>query len=355
MGTVCSYNFFLILYSVEKYTYSQFYYQNAIIVKGTRLSNMNTRWLIKNWFRVGHKISWKLSFETLFSLLYFVPVLKNDFIYNIVQKKHRFVLSYLESNYSYIIEKYKNINSSVVQVDKHYIWVMWWQGENNAPELVKMCIDSIRKNANGANVVVITKDNYQQYIDIPEYIIEKHKKGIISFAQLSDIMRIFLISEHGGLWLDATIYVSNLIPQSIFNKPFYSLHTSLKKTPFVQNDRIHCFVLGGVPSAKPILFEREFLSEYWKKQDVIIDYYLLDYSIMLQYYSFPDVRKIIDELEYTSEGLYDLVAILDEPYNKDNLEKVLSQNLFSKLVWNKRHDNPLKETNYSYLLTMFHS
>ena len=158
---------------------------------------MNTRWLIKNWFRVGHKISWKLNFETLISLLYFIPVFQNEFIYRIVQKKHRFVLDYLAENYSELIGKYKKLDFPDIKKseNKHYIWVMWWQGESSAPELVRMCIDSMRKNANGAEVVVIDKNNYYQYADIPSYIIEKHEKGYISFAQLSDIMRIYLISS----------------------------------------------------------------------------------------------------------------------------------------------------------------
>lgn len=311
---------------------------------------MNTRWLIKNWFRVGHKISWKLSFETLASLLYFVPAFKKESIYKIVQKKHEFVLSYLKEAYSYRIDQYRDIENIINVPINHYIWVMWWQGEDSAPELVRMCINSIRKNANGAEVVVITKDNFSEYADIPEYIIEKHKRGIISFAQLSDIMRVFLISKHGGLWLDSTIYVSQPIPKSIFSKPLYSLHTFLKKTPFIQNDRIHCFVLGGTPGSKPFMFEKDFLSDYWREQEVIVDYYLLDYSIMLQYFELPDIKEMIDGLDYTSEGLYDLVGILDEPYDKEKLDKILSENIFSKLVWNQKHDHKEKETNYSYLL-----
>ena len=50
---------------------------------------MNTRWLIRNWFRVGHGISWKLSFETLASLLYFIPAFQRNPIYRIVEAKHR--------------------------------------------------------------------------------------------------------------------------------------------------------------------------------------------------------------------------------------------------------------------------
>ena len=141
---------------------------------------MNTRWLIRNWFRVGHRISWKLSFETLASLLYFVPAFHRDSVYRIVEAKHRCVFSYLERDFSYLIDRYKDKPLGAVVPEHRYIWVMWWQGEQAAPELVRMCIDSIRRNANGAEVVVITKDNYRDYVDIPDYIIEKHRAGVIA-------------------------------------------------------------------------------------------------------------------------------------------------------------------------------
>ena len=314
---------------------------------------MNTKWLIKNWFCVGKNISWKLNFETLAGLLYFVPAFQRDSIYKIVQKKHKFVLDYLADNYQSLIEKYRSISNEIsLPSAEHKIWVMWWQGEDNAPELVKMCIESMRRNSNGAEVVVIDKNNFQRYADIPSYIIEKHEKGYISFAQLSDIMRIYLISKHGGLWLDSTIYVSSPIPQGIFEKPFYSLHTSLKKTPFVQNDRVHCFVMGGTTGSKLISFVRELLSSYWKEHDVIIDYYLLDYSVMLAYWSMDDIKAMIDNLDETSEGLYELVSILDKPYDEQLVKTILDANLFSKLVWNQKHKYHVdgEETVYQHLL-----
>ena len=316
---------------------------------------MNIKWLIRNWFRVGHKISWKLDFEVLISLLYFNPLFKNKLVYKIIQKKHEYVINYLKSRYKNIIDKY----ASTPQIyhanttEEHNIWIMWWQGEENAPELVRMCINSIKKNANGANVIIITEKNYREYADIPDYIIEKHKKGIISFAQLSDIMRVFLIAKNGGLWLDATIYVSRPIPASYFEKSLFSLHTTYKKTPFVQNDRIHCFVLGGLKQSCIFQYIKDFLSTYWKENDVIIDYYLLDYSIMLAYWNISWVKDLIDNLEYTSEGLYDLVRILNKPYDKNKLDNILQNNIFSKLVWNQKLSKRTnkQQTIYDFLLT----
>lgn len=316
---------------------------------------VNIKWLIRNWFRVGHKISWKLDFEVLISLLYFNPLFKNELVYKIIQKKHEYVINYLKSRYKNVIDKYAVIPQTyhANTTEERYIWIMWWQGEENAPELVKMCINSIKENANGAKVIIITEKNYREYVDIPDYIIEKHKKGIISFAQLSDIMRVFLIAKNGGLWLDSTIYVSRPIPASYFEKSLFSLHTTYKKTPFVQNDRIHCFVLGGLKQSYIFQYIREFLSTYWKENDVIIDYYLLDYSIMLAYWNISWVKDLIDNLEYTSEGLYDLVGILNKPYDKDKLDNILQNNVFSKLVWNQKLLKRTKkqQTIYDFLLT----
>lgn len=314
---------------------------------------MNTRWLIKNWFRVGHKISWKLNFQVLGSLLYFNPLFQREWVYRIIENKHKYVLGYLKDHYGYLLDKYRAVTDSPsVTGGTRRIWVMWWQGEENAPELVKACIASMRRNANGAEVVVITKHNFREYADIPQHILDKHELGYVSFAQLSDIMRVYLISRHGGLWLDSTVYVSKPIPDSVFDARFYSQHTKYKKTAFVQNDRIHCFIIGGAPGSKLFMFEREFLADYWRDHDVIIDYYLLDYSIMLAYWSMDDIRQMIDSLEYTSEGLYELEASLDSPYDPVETGRILEENLFSKLVWNKRHKKERggMKTVYGFLL-----
>ena len=66
-----------------------------------------------------------------------------------------------------------------------------------------------------------------------------------------------------------------------------------------------------------------------------------------------DIRSLIDNLEPTSEGLYELVSLLDKPYDEARLDSVLSNNLFSKLVWNEdwKKEAKGKETNYSVLLS----
>lgn len=57
------------------------------------------------------------------------------------------------------------------------IWVCWLQGEEQAPKLVRRCIASIRKNANGHPVNLLTEENIGRYLSIPRGILQKYRHG----------------------------------------------------------------------------------------------------------------------------------------------------------------------------------
>lgn len=78
------------------------------------------------------------------------------------------------------------------------VWTCWWQGEKSAPELVKACWESQRRNIpSEIELIIITEQNYKKYIELPEYILEKVKKGYISLTTLSDIIRASLLYRWG--------------------------------------------------------------------------------------------------------------------------------------------------------------
>ena len=65
----------------------------------------------------------------------------------------------------------------------------------SGPELVKICVNSIRKNAGDHKVIILTEDNYKDYVDMPSWVEEKREKGIISRTHYSDILKIDVISK----------------------------------------------------------------------------------------------------------------------------------------------------------------
>lgn len=312
-------------------------------------------WHVKNWFRVGKNISWKLNFHTLFGFLFLTKPTK--FFYKQAEKKHEFVLSYLRRELKDVIDEYKDyreVEPAENIADNRIIWTLWWQGEKNAPPLVKACINSMKKNANGANVIVITKDNYENYVTIPSYIFDKHEKGYICNAVLSDIIRFHLLEKYGGLWLDATIFVSSPIPREYYDFIFYSQHTKPQEmTYWVQNNAYHIFVIGSQPHAKLVSFTKDMFLEYWETHNTAVDYLCTDYFFYLAMQEFPEIKAEIDSLPYSSERLYDLVKVLNKPYDESYFLKLKEDCIFSKLDWHKKYKTIIKgkETFYKVLLS----
>ncbi|MDY2924013.1 MAG: capsular polysaccharide synthesis protein, partial [Treponema sp.] len=112
--------------------------------------------------------------------------------------KNWIVYTFLKSRYSSFLKKYETKINSVHEYSDT-VWWCWFQGEENAPDVAKACLESVRKNMSGKQVIVITEKNMYDYVSMPDFIIEKYKKGIISKTHFSDLLRLELLIRHGGL------------------------------------------------------------------------------------------------------------------------------------------------------------
>lgn len=106
----------------------------------------------------------------------------------------------------------------IFETDK-IIWQYWAQGYDRLPETVRKCIDSVDKYSGEYTVIRLTDANLEEYLDIPEYITEK--RAVYSYAFFSDLLRVMLLSVYGGLWLDATVFLSGQIPQEYADYDFF--------------------------------------------------------------------------------------------------------------------------------------
>lgn len=51
---------------------------------------------------------------------------------------------------------------------------------------MKTCVESIKKHGREYKVVLLDKDNFNRYIDIPKNIKDKLDKGLLSIQNFSD-------------------------------------------------------------------------------------------------------------------------------------------------------------------------
>ena len=149
-------------------------------------------------------------------------------------------------------------------------FTIWFQGEENAPELVKACFRSMRRNLS-QEVVVLDKKTIFNWISLPDEIIEKWRSGKMRPAHFSDICRVELLYRHGGLWFDATDFVTGIVPQEIMDTDFFMFMAGDKvrgSYSFVQN----CFIRSK--KGAPLLgLWRKAILKYWENENSVINYF----------------------------------------------------------------------------------
>lgn len=240
------------------------------------------------------------------------------------QYKHKYILSYLEKEFSEIINKYKQSEfPSAVVSPGCVVWVCWFQGEANMPETIRCCFESIKKYSSCSEVRLITMENFNQFVSIPQYIIDKVQNGKITLTHFSDILRCNLLAEYGGVYIDAGLLLTNEL--QLLELPFFSvkLHKPENDCSYVSEYRWLAGFMGGVKGNALHMFMRDFLNAYHKKYSTLIDYFLVDYTIATAYNNITSVKKMIDAVPYNNEDIYYVGNNLFSPLKENELKTVL--------------------------------
>ena len=120
---------------------------------------------------------------------------------------------YKSANISFDIKPLKQFGTEKI------IWQYWAQGYEDLPMTVKECLESIDRNAGEYTIVRLTDENLPEYLDLPDFVQEK--RDSYSRAFFSDLLRLLLLKTYGGIWMDATIFLSGPIPAEYTSHNFF--------------------------------------------------------------------------------------------------------------------------------------
>ncbi|GJM57545.1 capsular polysaccharide synthesis protein [Erysipelotrichaceae bacterium 66-17] len=256
------------------------------------------------------------------------------------------ILNRLKKKYKKYTEEYiKNDHSSYNGITSNKVWVCWFQGFDNAPELVKKCILSQQKNLKNKEFIILTEKNYSEYVEFPDFIVEKINKGVITKTHLSDLLRLELLKKYGGTWIDATVYVSGKIPDYMLESDLF-VFQDLK--PGLDG---HCTALSSwfitAKIQNPIIsLTLNLLYEYWKTHDKMIDYFLLHDFFQIAIEAYPgEWDKVIP---FSNATPHILLLRLFENYNKEVWTATKNQTPIHKLSYKFNDEQFLKTGTYYY-------
>ena len=265
-----------------------------------------------------------------------------------------FIKETIKKDYADIIAKYQNIDyKTTPQTDNYPIWIFWWQGLENMPEVVRICYNSVIENAGEHPVHLVTKENYRLYIsELPDLddILEHLRRGSLIYAHFSDIVRCYLLYVYGGAWVDATILLTDKIDNIVSNRVFVSGRRQLteqNKKSITKGRWTTYFIFANKGN---LLFK--FIDEVLIRQIVwkgyIMDYFMLDFCFAIAYECVPFVKRIQEESPIYQNRIFDLLRHLNQEFNEAWYKSLIKTNPFLKLTYKRTWIEETKDHELTY-------
>lgn len=320
-------------------------------IKKSRYGKVVSRiiWILssffKQWSEYGFHIAWN-------GLLWWIGTYgKKPSIYSkALDKLTCYLDDYFERNYSDIISNYINVNISKrggqnsIPLNNYPIWVFWAQGESSMPKVVRACYMRLKKY--NRNVTLITKENIENYVHLPMAIYEKVSKGDISYTHLSDILRLTLLAERGGMWVDSTCFTPYAIPIEAKGMLFCSPHNSNINNAETIKDIGHWCGLGGgwrswnlgtnEANTPLFLFCRDMIQAIAVRQKCMPCYLMVDCMIQYAYRKIKDARMMIDSTPDCNLRSADLLLLYfnkNKKYNEGEYQNLIDKDWIFKLTY----------------------
>ena len=165
---------------------------------------------------------------------------------------------------------------------KRYAWSCWWQGMEEAPDLIKACINSQKKYLpKEAELIIITRDNYCDYVDFPQWLLDKAEDGRVTLTTFSDVIRASLLYKYGGIWLDSTILLTEPLPLEFWDYDVFTIREFHYCLPF----------MGGKSGQKFYRFLMEGFFYYYGNYEYTKYYLLVTYLLDIAMNKYPDIQE----------------------------------------------------------------
>lgn len=181
----------------------------------------------------------------------------------------------------------------------------------------------------GDKVLVLDSQTLKDWIELPEYIWQKWKEGKIINAHFTDICRVVLLEKYGGIWFDATDYLTSPIPDWVWDLDFFmfSSGNNISPTTLIQN----CFIRSkkDYPLIKAW---KDLIFEYWKNENEAIDYFIHHYLFRYLVENNVQAAELFFKMPKVSQDPTHLLwfSYRDKQFSKELYESATKNTFFQK-------------------------
>lgn len=242
------------------------------------------------------------------------------------------------------VELPSDINEPIQEIGGDSIWFMWLQGIDEAPELAKNNYFNLKKTF-GNRVKLITANNINTYLNIPDVVYTKWINKKISNTHFSDIVRIQLLVTYGGLWIDSTVIAQENFIKLIDTKKF----AIPRILPPGSNGKTISVSSWFIRSEKNNLFLKRVqikLIQYWTTKNKLITYFLLHYILVITSEQMDDYLEKSFPVDNTVPH-YLMLQMKERKIDSQNMQYFINQ--FDLIKFTNKTSSELENQNYKIL------
>jgi len=261
---------------------------------------------------------------------------------------HKILCKLRKKNRKFIAE-FKATYSPQPKKHSNKVWVCWLQGMEKAPPLVQRCYRSLQENLPDREIILLTEENYRDYVTFPEHIQNKIDSNIITRTHMSDLLRLELLLQYGGTWVDATVFCSGKnIPGYMLDSELF-VFQSLKPGLDGHPTALSSWFMTGCTNHPILELTRALLYRYWEKRKDMVDYFLIHDFFQLATEAYPEEWAAVHP--FCNSVPHILLLRLFDPYNADTWQAVQDMTPFHKLSYKFSDEQAaLPDTYYQHIL-----
>jgi hypothetical protein len=214
------------------------------------------------------------------------------------------------------------------------IWQFWDNPPGRAtPAIVGSCVAAAEKWRGPFLHKMLDMNSAADYSDLPGFVYDHLKNGRMIWAHFADLLRLNLLKNHGGIWTDATNFMTAPVPEYVEKADFFVFLTD-RITHFPYSFMQNFFIRAKKGSYLNDTWLALCL-EYWKSERKDIDYF--QHQLMFKAMAARDgaAKMLFAEMPHVSEDETLQFVATDQfgPFDAAQWNRIRKTSFFQKLTY----------------------
>ncbi len=173
--------------------------------------------------------------------------------------------------YKYVKKAVRNYQALPSDGSSDIIWQYWESPDGSIPPLVQACLNSVEQFKGKRKRILLTPDTIRNYVEIPEIFLKLKKDGVIKTAFFSDVLRACLLIQNGGIWIDATVLLTDELPDYITEADLFVFQNDLK----IDLDGLNMasYFISAKKGNRILAQTLKALEYYWRENNFLVNYF----------------------------------------------------------------------------------